>query len=70
MPRTTSSAEFIVVIEGPAVSQRYVGVVIVKDGKILATGYRGESGSGDHGEYCALKKLNGADVQVRLSIQR
>jgi len=27
----------------------YVGVVIVKDGKILATGYRGESGVGDHG---------------------
>ncbi|MFI5089080.1 MAG: deaminase [Terriglobales bacterium] len=41
----------------------YVGVVVVKDGKILATGYRGESGNGDHGEYCALKKLNGADVQ-------
>ena len=40
----------------------YVGVVIVKDGKILATGYRGESGKGDHGEYCALKKLNEADV--------
>ena len=41
----------------------HVGVVIVKDGKILATGYRGESGKGDHGEYCALKKLNEADVQ-------
>jgi len=41
----------------------YVGVVIVRDGKILATGYRGESGNGDHGEYCALKKLNDADVQ-------
>jgi pyrimidine deaminase RibD-like protein len=41
----------------------YVGVVIVKDGKILATGFRGESGKGDHGEYCALKKVNQADVQ-------
>jgi pyrimidine deaminase RibD-like protein len=41
----------------------YVGVVIVKDGKILATGFRGESGKGDHGEYCALKKLNEADAQ-------
>jgi pyrimidine deaminase RibD-like protein len=41
----------------------YVGVVIVKDGKSLATGFRGESGKGDHGEYCALKKLNGTDVQ-------
>ena len=40
----------------------YVGVVIAKDGKILATGFRGESGIGDHGEYCALKKANGADV--------
>src|SRR5260221_10196040 len=27
----------------------YVGVVIVKDGNTLATGYRGESGVGDHG---------------------
>jgi pyrimidine deaminase RibD-like protein len=41
----------------------YVGVVIVKDGKILATGFRGESGKGDHGEYCALKKVNEADVK-------
>src|SRR5258708_4981035 len=41
----------------------YVGLVIVKDGKLLATGYRGESGSGDHGEYCALKKLQEADAQ-------
>ena len=41
----------------------YVGVVIVKDGKLLATGYRGESGIGDHGEYCALKKLSEADIQ-------
>lgn len=40
-----------------------VGVVIVKDNKILATGHRGESGKGDHGEYCALKKLPPADVQ-------
>jgi pyrimidine deaminase RibD-like protein len=40
-----------------------VGVAIVKDDKILATGHRGESGKGDHGEYCALKKLNAADLQ-------
>lgn len=40
-----------------------VGVVIVKGGKILATGYRGESGKGDHGEYGALMKLTPADVQ-------
>jgi pyrimidine deaminase RibD-like protein len=41
----------------------YVGVVIVKDGNVLATGFRGESGEGDHGEYCALKKLNQADLR-------
>lgn len=41
----------------------YVGVVIVKDGQILATGFRGESGQGDHGEYCALKKVSEANVQ-------
>lgn len=41
----------------------YVGVVIVKDGKILATGFRGESGKGDHGEFCALKKVNETEVQ-------
>jgi pyrimidine deaminase RibD-like protein len=41
----------------------HVGAVVVKDSKILATGYRGESGEGNHGEYCALKKLNAADVQ-------
>jgi len=40
----------------------YVGAVIVKDGKVLATGFRGESGEGgDHAEFCALKKL-GDDV--------
>jgi pyrimidine deaminase RibD-like protein len=37
-------------------------VVIVKDGNTLVTGYR-ESGVGDHGEYCALKKLSEADAQ-------
>lgn len=41
----------------------HVGVVIVKDGKILATGYRGESGTGDHGEFCALNKLNETEVK-------
>jgi pyrimidine deaminase RibD-like protein len=40
----------------------YVGVVVVKDGGVIATGFRGETGKGgDHGEFCALKKLN-ADV--------
>jgi pyrimidine deaminase RibD-like protein len=41
----------------------FVGVVIVKDGKVIAIAHRGESGSGDHGEYCALKKLSEADAR-------
>ncbi len=41
----------------------HVGVVIVKDGTVLATGHRGESGEGDHGEYCALKKLSAAEIE-------
>lgn len=36
----------------------YVGAVVVKDGEVLATGYRGETGEGDHAEYCALRKIN------------
>jgi pyrimidine deaminase RibD-like protein len=37
----------------------FVGAVIVKDGVVIATGFRGESGKGgDHGEFCAIKKLN------------
>ena len=42
----------------------YVGAVVVKDGKILATGYRGETGEGRHAEFCALKKVND-DVDIR-----
>lgn len=40
-----------------------VGAVIVKGGKVLAIGYRGESGKGDHAEFCALKKLTAAEVE-------
>ena len=36
----------------------YVGAVVVKGGKVLATGYRGETGEGRHAEFCALKKIN------------
>ena len=32
--------------------------MVVKDGEILATGYRGETGEGRHAEFCALKKIN------------
>ena len=36
----------------------YVGAIVVKGGKVLATGYRGETGAGRHAEFCALKMLN------------
>src|ERR1700688_1026445 len=37
----------------------YVGVVVVTNGNVIATGFRGETGKGgDHGEFCALKKVN------------
>lgn len=36
----------------------FVGAVIAKDGIVVATGYRGETGEGRHAEFCALKKLN------------
>jgi|HubBroStandDraft_1064217.scaffolds.fasta_scaffold55241_2 pyrimidine deaminase RibD-like protein len=45
----------------------YVGAVIVKDGKILSTGFRGETGEGRHAEFCALKKLNEDVDKVDLS---
>jgi pyrimidine deaminase RibD-like protein len=40
----------------------YVGAVIVKDGQVISTGFRGETGEGRHAEFCALKKLNEEDV--------
>ena len=33
-----------------------VGVIVVKDGKVLAEAYRGEHGPGEHAEYTALEK--------------
>ena len=45
----------------------YVGAVIVRDGKVISTGYRGETGQGRHAEYCALKKLNDDVDNVDLS---
>lgn len=35
-----------------------VGAVVVRDGQVIATGYRGETGEGRHAEFCALKKIN------------
>src|SRR3984957_14272532 len=45
----------------------YVGAVIVKDGKILSTGFRGETGEGRHAEFCALKNFNEDVDKVDLS---
>ena len=39
----------------------------MKDGQILATGYRGETGEGRHAEFCALKKINDDVDHVDLS---
>jgi len=36
----------------------YVGAVVVREGNVVATGYRGETGDGRHAEFCALKKIN------------
>lgn len=49
-----------------------VGVVVVKDGEILAEAYRGELAAGHHAEYAALelklagRSLVGADVYTTL----
>jgi pyrimidine deaminase RibD-like protein len=45
----------------------YVGAVVVKDGKVLAAAYRGETGAGRHAEYCALRKINDDVDNVDLS---
>ena len=45
----------------------FVGAVVVKDGEVLATGYRGETGEGRHAEFCALKKVNEDVDNVDLS---
>jgi pyrimidine deaminase RibD-like protein len=41
----------------------HVGAVVVKDERVLATGYRGENGKGDHAEYSAMQKMNKADLE-------
>jgi pyrimidine deaminase RibD-like protein len=53
--------------EGDGESHPCVGAVVVKGGKILATGYRGETGEGRHAEFCALKKINDDVDHVDLS---
>lgn len=44
-----------------------VGAVVVKDGKVIARAYRGETGEGRHAEFCALKKINDNVDNVDLS---
>ncbi len=39
-----------------------VGVVVVNDGKILASGYRGELTPGDHAEYTVIEKKLGDEL--------
>ena len=39
-----------------------VGAVIVKDGKVLGSGFRGETNEGDHAEYGVLKRLGDIDL--------
>jgi Cytidine and deoxycytidylate deaminase zinc-binding region len=45
----------------------YVGAVVVKDGRVIAAGYRGETGEGRHAKYCALRKINDDVDNVDLS---
>jgi len=45
----------------------FVGAVVIKDGKVLKTGFRGETGKGRHAEYCALRKINDDVDNVDLS---
>ena len=45
----------------------YVGAVVVRNGNVLATGFRGETGEGRHAEYCALRKINDDVDNVDLS---
>lgn len=39
-----------------------VGVVFSEDGEVLGSGFRGDTGSGDHAEYGVLKRLGDADL--------
>jgi pyrimidine deaminase RibD-like protein len=45
----------------------FVGAVVVKDGQVISTGFRGERNEGDHAEYCALRKLKDDVDHVDLS---
>ena len=51
------------IAEGDGRLHPHVGAVIVKDGNVLASGYRGENGKGDHAEYSAMQKMKKADLE-------
>ncbi|WAC92220.1 deaminase [Mycobacterium sp. Aquia_213] len=40
----------------------YVGAVVVKDGEVVGSGYRGKTGAGNHAEYGVLKGLADTDL--------
>lgn len=40
-----------------------VGAVLVKEGQLIATAYRGMLNPGDHAEYCLLESLKGKDLK-------
>lgn len=39
-----------------------VGVAIIRDGNVLCESFRGETGEGQHAEYCALTRLGETDL--------
>ncbi len=44
----------------------HVGAVVVKDGEVIGSGYRGQTGEGDHAEYGVLTSLADADLNGAL----
>ena len=48
---------------GRAAPAPKVGAVVVKDGVVVATAFRGETNHGDHAEYVALKKVEDLDLK-------
>lgn len=55
------------IMENDGEPHPYVGAVVVRDGQVISTGFRGETGEGRHAEYCALRKINDDVDNVNLS---